>query len=292
MPSKLTSFVSHRFGLFAPFLRGSFGRRLAAAAHLASTHNDYARLAARSFFPRATRVYLYHIRKTGGTSINKMFLSLSGIDPDLSYQILQQSPSRRVAFGGYVVAGYQPAVLAKGDYHYGFSHEPFDRVCPPVDTFTLTCFRDPVARVLSHWRMLCAEKAKPVDQQHGGMRLEFPWLGDGFGDFVERLPERHLCNQLYMFATDYDLERAVANVRTVDFVAATEDLAAAVPRLNELLDINLSYLHTRQTHAGDRDQPTEAQLNRLRDRLQPEVNFLQRLREEGLFNSCKGPATT
>ena len=40
------------------------------------------------------RIYLIHIRKTGGTSLNNIFLSLSGEDPETLYARLAQAPGK------------------------------------------------------------------------------------------------------------------------------------------------------------------------------------------------------
>ena len=100
------------------------------------------------------RIYHYHIRKTGGTSINKMFHSLSGESPDVVYAQLASTNPRQIRVNKFVFAGWQKNLLEMGDYHYGFSHIPFSQLTLPERTFTFSCFRDPTSRVLSHYRML------------------------------------------------------------------------------------------------------------------------------------------
>lgn len=52
------------------------------------------------------RVYLVHIRKMGGTSLNNMFLSLSGEDSSQLYAQLAQTPDHRLLSNGKIYVGW------------------------------------------------------------------------------------------------------------------------------------------------------------------------------------------
>lgn len=90
------------------------------------------------------RIYLVHIRKTGGTSLNKMFLAESGREASEFYEKLGLAPQRRLASNGLVFVGWHPRLLNRGNYFYGFSHVPLHQLKLRKGTFTVTCFRDPV----------------------------------------------------------------------------------------------------------------------------------------------------
>ena len=59
------------------------------------------------------RIYLYHIRKTGGTSLNNMFLSLGGNKVGL-YKKLVLSRSHRTCSKGMVYQGWNPLLIERG----------------------------------------------------------------------------------------------------------------------------------------------------------------------------------
>ena len=100
------------------------------------------------------RMYLVHIRKTGGTSLNNMFLSVSGYDSQALYQELANRPTHRVIRNGLVFVGWDIASINRGLYFYAFSHHPFHKLSLPERTFTFSCLRDPMKRVVSHYNML------------------------------------------------------------------------------------------------------------------------------------------
>jgi hypothetical protein len=100
------------------------------------------------------RIYNYHIRKTGGTSLNHMLLGSDGEDPEENYKKLVSSPGNHLIEKGRGFVGWNKKSIEKGNYFCGFSHEPFYQLRLPPRTFTLTCFRDPFERIFSHYRML------------------------------------------------------------------------------------------------------------------------------------------
>ena len=97
------------------------------------------------------RIYFVHIRKTGGTSFNHMFLSLSGEDSKSLYSQLCRTRENRILSNGLIYVGWNTRHINKGNYFYGFSHTPLHKLDLPNETFTVSCFRDPVRRVVSHY---------------------------------------------------------------------------------------------------------------------------------------------
>ena len=224
------------------------------------------------------RIYHYHVRKTGGTSINKMFHSLSGESPDVVYDQLTATNPRQIRVNKIVFAAWQQPLLEAGDYHYGFSHIPFTHLTLPERTFTFTCFRDPVKRVLSHYRMLL--ELQEAETPHSCLTNEAPWLGDSFADFLANVPDSHLLNQLYMFDEDLQIEQALQNVRSLDHWVFLEDFASGIASLNEKAGLQLVVMHTRR--GAVKYSPSPAELETLRVRLQPEYEFLERLKSDPL----------
>ena len=134
------------------------------------------------------KTYLYHIRKTGGTSFNKMMLDyLSNSDPD-SYKQLLNSEKHTYDFAKGRVVGWNKKQLETGDYSYGFSHIPFHELkLKTEDFFTISIFRDPVSRVVSHYKMLMEYKTHFPN--HGLLKKEGHFIEKGFTGFVENQPD-------------------------------------------------------------------------------------------------------
>ena len=59
------------------------------------------------------RIYLVHIRKTGGTSLNNMFLSLSGQDSKALYKQLAENPVHRLIINDLIFVGWNVRYLTR-----------------------------------------------------------------------------------------------------------------------------------------------------------------------------------
>jgi len=222
------------------------------------------------------RIYLIHIRKTGGTSINNMFLSLGDKnDPASFYQDLAGKSDHRLIRNGKVFVGWNKRYINKGKYFYAFSHIPLHHLKLPEGTFTVTCFRDPAKRVISHYRMLNEFSKKEIE--HPCMKLEGKWLGSSFDDFLDRIPKEHLLNQLYMFSGSFDVNRAFERIMNVSHHFFTEDFAKGIQGLNEKLGLNLDSIHIRKTEWNCKI--TQHNLDRLREMINEEYLLLDMVRD-------------
>ncbi|MEJ2452107.1 MAG: sulfotransferase family 2 domain-containing protein [Gammaproteobacteria bacterium] len=220
------------------------------------------------------RIYLIHIRKTGGTSLNNMFLSLSGEDHASLYERLAASPLHRVLSNGLVFVGWNVALINKGNYFYGFSHTPLYQLKLPAQTFTITCFRDPASRVISHYRMLMEYRDKNVD--HPCMSTEGEWLGSSFEDFLRRIPKEHLCNQLYMFSPRFDVDEAVKRVANLSHYFFVEDFQNGIAELCRKTGLKLSAMHIRKS--SNKYKVSDKEMKMLREMQESEYAFLDRIR--------------
>ncbi len=221
------------------------------------------------------RIYLIHIRKTGGTALNNMFLSLSGEDPSSLFNQLAKAPSHRLISGSLSYIGWNVRCINKGNYFYGFSHTPLYKLNLPKHTFTVSCFRDPVKRVVSHYNMLMDFRENNID--HPCMETEGKWLGEDFNDFLQKIPQEHLLNQLYMFSSHYDINEAVLNVQRLSHYFFSDTFTNGINELNKKTGLALQPIHIRKS--SHHTSITDDSLTKLKDMLNKEYLFLNKIRE-------------
>ncbi|MBM9614406.1 sulfotransferase family 2 domain-containing protein [Desulfobulbus rhabdoformis] len=221
------------------------------------------------------RVYLVHIRKTGGTSLNKMFLSLSGEDPNHLYAKLAQSFDHRLLANGLIYVGWNVKYIDKGTYFYAFSHTPYHKLSLPDKTFTVSCFRDPVKRLISHYNMLMDFSVNKI--AHPCMATEGKWLGSDFDAFLSKIPREQLLNQLYMFSSNFDINEAVSNVRKLSHFFFSDNFNKGVDELNNKTGLSLGAMHIRK--ARYQVQVSDDSLAALREMVHDEYRFLDKIRE-------------
>ena len=174
-----------------------------------------------------SRIYHSHIRKCAGTSFNFKFIGNS-CDHDLS-QIQKIYSSAAASNGqashnGKVFVGWNAKLINSGNYFYAWSHIPFHKLNLPSETFILTTLRDPVERVMSHYRMIYGYYKNQVN--HPCMRTEGKWLGDSrtIIEFIDNMPKEHLMAQLYHYSESFSVEEALDALSNVNFISNVEDL--------------------------------------------------------------------
>jgi hypothetical protein len=218
------------------------------------------------------RIYHVHIRKTGGQSLNQMFLPTIGSEAESTMRRLTWY--HRLVIEGKVFATGDQCLINGGHYYYAFSHAPLHGLRLPEKTFIYTCLRDPVARVISHYRMLMDFRSSGAP--HACMKTEGPWLGDCFDDFVAAMPREHLLNQLYMFSKTFDVNEAFGRIVSCSYYFFMEDFDEGVRQLNERLGLQLQRAHIGRSRHEVQVSPEERE--RLRERLSPEYELVERLR--------------
>ena len=221
------------------------------------------------------RVYHVHVRKTAGTSINHAFLRLAGEGDAERYAALAKLERHELDADGFRFVGWDAKLINRGNYFYAFSHLPFWQLSLPPKTYLLTCLRDPVKRVLSHYQMLSEYRDKNLS--HACRATEEPWLGDSLLDFIERMPAAHLLNQLWMFSKRLDVEEALGNLRRMSRVLFNEDLASGVEVMSRDLGLPLAVDRRGQSSPLQFDP---AHVDALRSRLDPEYRLIAAVRRE------------
>jgi len=176
-----------------------------------------------------------------------MFLGSDGADAGERYQRLVASPQNHLQDKGRGFVGWNKKAIEKGDYFYGFSHEPFHHLRLPPRTYTITCFRDPLDRLFSHYRMLRQYQKEGVN--HPCMETEGEWLKTpgGFEEFLNRIPPEHMLRQLYMFSNKFDIPEALTNIKKINLILSTNTIKTGVDQINLTFGMQLKLLHLRSS---------------------------------------------
>ncbi len=204
-----------------------------------------------------------------------MFLALGGGDGNELFKKLGQQSNESMLEDDLVFVGWDKPLIEKGDYFFGFSHYAYDEISIPDGTFRFTSLRDPVERVVSHYRMLL-DFSKQVNP-HPCFTTEGQWLGGSFDEFLDRLPMQHLKNQLYMFSEDFHVSQAVERIQNLDFCFFVDTLEIDLRQFARKTSISL-------TNRRDRISEQKFQLNglqssRLREMLSDEYELVNAIRD-------------
>jgi len=219
------------------------------------------------------RVYLHHVRKTAGTSLVRSFLALGGEDPRVVEQRIASSVLSRTQSGAF---GFATGIgaLRQGSYYFGWSHAPSHKLHLAPRTFQIALLRDPVERVLSYYRYLVAGD-QPTQSGWTVQAPERNLAGSSFTEFLDRVPDQLLLNQLFMYSASYDVDEAVGNLLECQELVRSESFGEDVQRLSSVLGISLDVRKERVTaHVSVVAEPSE--LERLRERLDPEYKMIEK----------------
>lgn len=225
------------------------------------------------------RIYLFHVRKTAGTSLVRSFLALGGEDPGAVEQRLSASFLSRADSGPYAFSCGR-GTLRRGDYFFGWSHAPSHRVELPPETATIALFRDPASRIVSYYRYLVAGDTTGNDLGWRVQADERAMAAGGFHRFLRQVPPELLLNQLYMFSKTLSVSEAVDNVLRCAAVMTTETFRDDLEKFALLFDLPLAYRRDRVTNLASVPLDDVA-LASLRDRLEPEYELLAALADAG-----------
>ena len=212
------------------------------------------------------RIYFYHIERTGGTSITRMF-----VGGNKNYKKLIENKGKFI-FKGKKYIGWTRHLIEKGDYYYAFSHIPKHRFELPENTFTFTILRDPVERVISYYKILMdIYESKELYRYE---RKEEYFIGD-FEHFLNNITKKKLLKQLYMFSPTFNIEEAEKNIRSLNYYFTLENFDSGVKELSEKLKINLKPI---KSNAGKIKVDTTPYLPRLKEMLKDEIELYNKLK--------------
>ena len=151
------------------------------------------------------QVFFLHIPKTGGGTLERAIRFRFGqVSERHSWT---QNP-------GLPDIDFSPFDFISGHYPYTFA----ERLNNPV---ILTMFRDPVARVLSHWAYVheFGYHHDPVYTKWAREAILEEWLSSPYSEHAaSNLMTRFLCNR-----KDDDLDLAMENLESVDWIGFLDD---------------------------------------------------------------------
>ena len=234
------------------------------------------------------RIYLFHVRKTAGTSLVRSFLALGGEDPSAVERRISTSLLSRTRSGRYV-ATCGRGTLQQGDYFFGWSHMAGHHLRLPSQTFTIALLRDPVARVLSYYRYLVAGDVGHSSAVWRVQNDERAMAGESFSDFLRNIPDELLLNQLYMFSAHFSVSEAADRILECSAIMMTETYERDLHDLALALGLALGYRRERIT-ALTKAPVEEDELGALRDRLAAEYELLEKLGASGRISLGSTPA--
>lgn len=221
-------------------------------------------------------IYHYHIRKTAGTSINYAFIKelLNG-DVEKNYALLAKKYNHRLYNQEQIIVGWNKKLINSCKYSFAFSHLPYHKVnLKDKSTYTITCLRNPIDRLISHYNMLMHYKKNSVS--HECMRTEGVWLGKSFSDFLNNVPENHLKNQLFMFSERMELNEAIDNISKLNKVLFTDNLATDLNQLGKEVGLNLESFNKKSYNT--KSEINDSDKNMLIEMLGEEITFYNTLK--------------
>jgi hypothetical protein len=229
------------------------------------------------------RVYCYHIRKTGGTSLHHSFMALREEAPDKVHRRLEGLVTRATS-DDLVFVAHNVELIEEGSYFYAWSHHPAHQLELPPRTFTIVVLRDPTERVLSHYRML-------LDEPQHDLPFDVPdherrWLGRTFVEFLGNVPREHLLRQLFMFSSSFDVDEAVERIRSCAAVLFLDDYERGLQDLSHRLNLPLGVFHRRASRRNTALSETE--IGRLRELLAPEYEMIARFKRSASTHTRQG----
>ena len=110
------------------------------------------------------------------------------------------------------------------------------------------------------------------DRKQPAYIAEKSWLGNGFDDFLKRVPRQHLLRQLYMFSRSFDIKEASDRLSEVDAVMSTEAFTHNLAQLESRLGLRLASFRAKATSPPV--QISEASRSKLRNMLEAEYQLL------------------
>lgn len=219
------------------------------------------------------RIYHYHLRKTGGTSLDSAFWGLAG-------RSLATVGGRLIWRGnGYAFVHHNRRLLEQGRYFFGSSPPPGEHSSLAAGHVHRHSSSGPAGAFAIPLSYLLWARDAPEAQQRepmlNSLRGEIEWVGSSFADFLLAIPKEHLFRQLRIFSDTYDVAEAEKRILSCSAVCTTELLAQDLNALADRLNLPLVLRQERAFRHPIEVPP--ADLDRARDILKPEFLLYSRV---------------
>ena len=169
-----------------------------------------------------TKTHFYHIPKTAGRSIivsfsRTIFKDKLANDKDI-YNTLVKNNGNYV-FDNKKICGWQPKQYGK--HYFTFGHHPYHANhcfdARKTLNYHITSLRKPEERVFSLYKEhLFEKKLKRAISTNINSKKNCMFSEGTFGNFIERLSQKRLLEQLYYFSDTYNIEEALVNVSNLN----------------------------------------------------------------------------
>jgi hypothetical protein len=203
-----------------------------------------------------------------------MFTSYFGDAEYIAKNFNNYSKRYRVINNGFIVQTSNISLFEQGNYHFGCTHIPSWKIQVPRDTFTISIFRDPIRRVISHYNDIKGKVER--GEKHSFLQEEGQFLGSSFTDFVDNLPPEKLQSQLYNFSKDYDLGEAVKKIKSLNLILTLEDISNGIQEINNRLGINLQIVKKNKSESFY--HPSTDEINYLSSKITQEIDLFKILK--------------
>lgn len=213
--------------------------------------------------------YLCHIRKTGGRSVIRSFLSTTGQDPDELHKQMSKAAHRKINVDGKIFAGWSE--IFHSNVFFGHSHSPVYKVRLPKNVKKIVCLRNPKSRILSLYNFFTDIKNGPKSAHSGSKELK--WLGKSFDDFLNNIPKYELYATIKMFSNSYSVTEATNEIRSCYHKIFTDTMKEDLKDLSRKTGLNFKYIH--RGKSSHRAKITKGQKERLMEILRPEYELMK-----------------
>tara|TARA_R110000824_G_scaffold282940_2_gene471199 strand:- start:642 stop:1283 length:642 start_codon:yes stop_codon:yes gene_type:complete len=121
-------------------------------------------------------------------------------------------------------------------------HIPFynaQKFVPTYD-YTITVIRDPLERLLSHYRMLLLHRTTSWSGESDNPK----WVNKGIDFFIEKFPVMYKIHQLSFFSPTLNVDEALDNIKKTTQIILTENMQEGLDKFSIKTDIKLKECRT------------------------------------------------
>ena len=141
--------------------------------------------------------------------------------------------------------------------------------------YTITAIRDPLSRLLSHYRML-KEIHQSGDTYNKNPPDDPKWVINGFDYFIKKFPKQFLLHQLHFFSSSYNVDEAFNNITKCSQIIRTENQQEGFDQFALKSGIQLTEIVSGVTGIKEHDLSAD-QVEKLREILEPEYDFYEKV---------------